>query len=183
VFLSASFAMTAFMWSGISVHLLSMLRLLGFAASTAVVIGSMIGPSQVLGRIGDMIFGSRVHPLNVLQFSSTLLPITFALLFAGGGGSTLVAGLFAIGYGLSIGMNTIARGAVPLALFGPVGYGARLGRLAAPSFIAEAAAPIIYAAVISRSGVLGGFGLAAGAAILAWIGVLALSMLYLRERS
>jgi hypothetical protein len=65
-----------------------------------------------------MIFGSRMHPLNVLQFSSTVLPIAFAVLFLGQG-STLTAGLFAIGYGLSIGMNTIARGAVPLALLDP----------------------------------------------------------------
>ena len=36
IVLSGSFAMTAFMWSGISVHLLTMFQLLGFAASTVV---------------------------------------------------------------------------------------------------------------------------------------------------
>jgi hypothetical protein len=172
--------MTAFMWSGISVHLLSMLHLLGFATSTGVLIGSMIGPFQVLGPVGDMIFGSYVHQLTVLQFSSTVLPIAFAVLFVGQG-SAWTAGLFAIGYGLSIGMNTVARGAVPLALFGPEGYGARLGRLAAPSFVAEAAAPIIYAAAIDRSGVWTGLILAASAAGLAWVGIFALSSLYRSE--
>lgn len=177
---SASFAMNAFMWSGISVHLLSMLQLLGLAASTGVRIGSMIVLSQVLGRVGDMIFGSRVHPLTVLQFSSTVLPMAFAVLFLGQG-SAWTAGLFAIGYGLSIGMNMIARGAVPLALFGTVGQGARLDRNAAPSFVAEAAAPIIYAAAIDGSGAWGGFNLAEAAAGLAWVDVLALSMIYRQE--
>ena len=94
---------------------------------------------------------------------------------------TWAAMLFAVGYGLSIGMNTIARGAVPLALFGPKGYGARLGKLAAPSFVAEAAAPIVYAAAIGQWGVWGGLSSAACAGLLAWFGVLALTMLYRGE--
>jgi predicted MFS family arabinose efflux permease len=178
--LSTSFAMTAFMWSGISVHLLSMLDLLGFAVATGVAIGSIIGPSQVLGRIGDMLFGGHFHPLQVLRVSSTLLPCAFAMLFIGSG-HTIAAVMFAILYGVSIGMNTIARGAVPLALFGPKGYGARLGRLAAPSFIAEATAPVIYAAVIGWYGPWGGLAIAGAASTLAWVGVLLLSIAYRRE--
>ena len=75
----------------------------------------------------------------------------------------------------------LVNGAVPLALFGPDGYGARLGRIAAPSFVAEAAAPIVYAAAIDRSGVWSGLILAAVAAGLAWVAVLMLSSLYQRE--
>jgi hypothetical protein len=118
-----SFAMMAFMWSGISVHLLSMLGLLGFSSAAGVTIGAMIGPSQVLGRVGDMLYGSKFHPLNVLQVSSMLLPIAFIILVAAQGAGWSAA-IFAVLYGVSIGMNTIARGAVPLALFGPIGYGA-----------------------------------------------------------
>ena len=178
--LATSFAMTAFMWSGISVHLLSMLELLGFTAAASVAVGAAIGPSQVLGRVGDMVFGAKFHPLQVLRISSTLLPIGFAVLFLGNG-STLAALAFAGLYGVSIGMNTIARGAVPLALFGSSGFGARLGRLAAPSFVAEALAPIIYAFVISAYGPWGGLALAAGAAALAWVGVVILGRAHRRE--
>lgn len=177
--LSGSFAMTAFMWSGISVHLLSMLGLLGFTATAGVTIGVLIGPSQVLGRVGDMLLGSRFHPLNVLQVSSTLLPVAFLVLVASQGAGWAAA-LFAVLYGTSIGMNTIARGAVPLALFGPKGYGARLGRLAAPSFVAEALAPIAYAAAIGQFGPWGGLILAASAATIAWLGVMILSAAWRR---
>lgn len=182
VLLSASFAFTAFMWSGVSVHLLSMLGMLGFSGAASVAIGMLIGPSQVLGRVGDMMFGTRFHPLRVLQASSALLPIGFTLLLLGGGHAVPTV-LFVLCYGVSIGMNTIARGAVPLALFGPKGYGARLGRIAAPSFIAEAMAPIIYAAVISRTGPWGGVVLAGSAAFVAWLGILALAMAYWRDVS
>jgi MFS family permease len=178
--LSGSFASTAFMWSGISVHILSILGLLGLSSAAAVAIGAMIGPSQVLGRVGDMLYGSRFHPLNVLQVSSTLLPIAFGILGLAQG-APWAAVLFAVLYGTSIGMNTIARGAVPLALFGPHGYGARLGRIAAPSFIAEALAPVVYAYAVSRQGPWGGLILAAGAAVVAWIGVFGLSVVWRRR--
>lgn len=179
VLLAGSFALLSFMWSGISVHLLTLLGLLGFASVAGTLIGAIIGPSQVLGRVGDMLFGGRVHPIAMLRISTTLLPLAFGVLLLGGG-TSLSAVVFAVGYGVAIGMNTIARGAVPLALFGPKGYGARLGRLAAPSFVAEAAAPIVYAGVIGRWGAWTGLWLAAMATVLAWAGILVLA--YLRRR-
>ncbi|TPE45733.1 hypothetical protein [Amaricoccus solimangrovi] len=50
----------------------------------------------------------------------------------------------------SDGIWSIARGALPLALFGPDGYPGLMGRLAAPSLAAQAAAPILEAAVLAR---------------------------------
>lgn len=172
--LASTFAMTSFMWSGISVHLLSMLGLLGFSSAAGVAIGALIGPAQVLGRVGDMLFGARFHPLQVMQVSSSLLPAAFLLLFLGGGAGW-AAVPFAVLYGVSIGMNTIARGTVPLALFGPKGYGARLGRLAAPAFIAESIAPVAYAFVIAWHGAWAGLAVAAIASGFAWVGVMVLT--------
>ncbi|WP_178124308.1 hypothetical protein [Pseudomonas sp. S49] len=45
-------------------------------------------------------------------------------------------------YGAGNGILTIARGTLPLALFGADGYGTRMGLLARPTLIAQAAGPV-----------------------------------------
>jgi hypothetical protein len=47
---------------------------------------------------------------------------------------------------------TIARGTVPLAMFGPGNYGYRPGLLGAPSRVAMAAAPLLFGILIERYG-------------------------------
>jgi len=49
-------------------------------------------------------------------------------------------------------MLTIARGALPLALFGATGYGLRTGILAAPARILQGGAPLLFGLVLDRSG-------------------------------
>jgi hypothetical protein len=66
------------------------------------------------------------------------------------GFSTPVAALFALMFGGANGLVTIARGAVPLSLFGATGYGRVIGRLAAPFLLMQAAAPLVMAFVIER---------------------------------
>ena len=60
-----------------------------------------------------------------------------------------VAVAFAIVYGWSNGVMTIVRGTVPAVLFGHRNYGALLGRLALPSFVAKALAPLALALVLT----------------------------------
>ena len=54
-------------------------------------------------------------------------------------------------YGAGIGLESIARGTLPLAIFGRERYPVIMGRIAMPSLIAQAAAPSIGAA-LARSG-------------------------------
>ena len=61
-----------------------------------------------------------------------LLVAAFAML-ALFGISVPAAAAFALMFGAANGLITIARGAVPLALFGAAGYGALIGRIAGPS--------------------------------------------------
>jgi hypothetical protein len=60
------------------------------------------------------------------------------------------AAAFALMFGGANGLITITRGAVPLALFGPHGYGRLIGRLAGPFQIMQAAAPLMMAFVVER---------------------------------
>jgi len=55
--------------------------------------------------------------------------------------------VFAIAYGAGNGMITIARGTLPLAIFGPSGYGLRTGLLSVPARLSVAAAPFSVRAV------------------------------------
>ena len=55
-------------------------------------------------------------------------------------------------YGAGIGIKSIARGTVPLALFGPERYPQMMGKLALPSLLAQALAPFAAAILIERGG-------------------------------
>ncbi|HYZ20864.1 MAG TPA: MFS transporter, partial [Rhodopila sp.] len=59
---------------------------------------------------------------------------------------------FVLLHGGGNGMLTIARGTLPLALFGSAAYGLRTGLLAAPARILQGAAPILFGLVLDRGG-------------------------------
>lgn len=147
--MAAGFAAHAFVQSGSLAHLLTILQRGGIDAGTAVVIGALFGPAQVLTRIADFMSGGRLHPLWVARLAMALMACAFALLITAGF-SPAVAAVFALMFGAANGVVTIARGALPLALFGPVGYGRVVGRIARPAQMCQAFAPFALAYVIDR---------------------------------
>jgi hypothetical protein len=155
----AAFAAFAFVNSGLLANLLAMFQRHGIDAATAVTIGALFGPCQVASRLGEFIFARDVHPLTIARFSAALLALAFVMLGAFGL-SLPVATVFMIMMGLSNGLMTIARGTVPLALFGPTGYGRLMGRIAGPSLIVQASAPLAVAFVAERGSDPLAFGLA-----------------------
>lgn len=151
--LALAFSLQGFVVSAMAVHMLTLLRGFGLAASVAVGIGAMLGPSQVAGRLVEMLFGRAVPPVTTAWVSACLMPIGLLLLLAGGA-LPLVAGAFALAFGISMGLSSIVRGTVPLQLFGPVGFGAMMGRLSAPGLVIKAAAPLVFAVALERGGVV-----------------------------
>lgn len=148
--LLAAFASYAFIPSGLSTHLLAIFQRAGIDPGVVVVIGALFGPSQVAARLCEFIFARNVHPLLIARFAVGLLLVSFGLLWLLGL-STPVAIAFAILFGVANGLSTIARGAVPLALFGPAGYGRIIGRIAAPALIVTSVAPLVVAFVAERA--------------------------------
>jgi len=161
----AAFAAYAFVPSGLSAHLLAILRRAGIDPATAVFIGALFGPAQVGARLCELVFARNVHPLVVARFAVALL-LTAFLLLALLGFSAPVAILFAVMFGVANGLSTIARGAVPLALFGAAGYGRIVGRIAAPSLIVIAIAPMVVAFMAERVSDAAALGATAGFAAL-----------------
>jgi hypothetical protein len=164
VMVATAFAAYAFVPSGLSTHLLAIFGRAGIDAATVVTIGALFGPSQVLARVCELAFARGVHPLVVARFAVAILLVAFALI-AFLGVSALVAAVFMVMFGIANGLITIARGAVPLVLFGPVGYGALIGRIAGPWLVMQAIAPLVLAFVAER---------ASDPAVLALVAMLAL---------
>lgn len=145
--LAFAFACNSFIFSGLSVHLIPILHDLGHPLGTVVLMAALIGPMQVLGRMGEMALGHKVAPQTVGKLCFAALPgaVLALLLF---GRAQWAMGLFCLLYGLSNGILTIVRGTVPQLLFGARNYGAISGALAGPSLLAKAAGPLAIAGVV-----------------------------------
>jgi hypothetical protein len=146
--LALALALATFISAALSAHLIGLLTASGLAARDAVLVGSLIGPMQVAGRIMEFAFTRHVRALAVGTLAFTLLLFAL-LLLAQVRGVWIVALAFAILYGWSNGVMTIVRGTVPAELFGHRDYGALLGRLARPQFIAKAMAPLALTLVFA----------------------------------
>jgi hypothetical protein len=169
VLVAAAFAAYAFVPSGLSAHLLAIFGRAGIDAATVVTIGALFGPAQVAARICELVFARRIHPLNVARFAVGMLLLAFALL-ALAGLSIPAAASFAVLFGMANGLITIARGAVPLALFGAAGYGHLMGRIAGPFLVMQAIAPLVLAFVAERTSDPAVLAVVAGFALIAFIG-------------
>jgi Major Facilitator Superfamily len=148
--LAAAFAAYAFVPSGLSAHLLAIFGRAGVDAATVVAIGALFGPAQVAARIGELVFARGIHPLMVARYAVGMLLVAFALL-ALFGLTVAAAASFMLMFGMANGLLTIARGAVPLALFGPLGYGHVVGRIGGPYLAMQAIAPLALAFVAEHA--------------------------------
>lgn len=146
------FAANAFVISSVHLHLIGLLEAIGLAASAAI-IGALIGPSQVAGRLIEFILAERLSILAVTIFSALALPLAL-LVLVWTAPWTVGAILFAVLFGLGQGLSYIARGVFPLELFGTRGYGALSGRINGARLIASAAAPFVTAAIFEQRGVM-----------------------------
>jgi len=161
------FAATWFTSTAMAAHLPQMLQATGASMAVAVGVGALVGPAQVAGRLLEFGFLRRVHPLLSARLAALAHPVGAAVLLASG---PVAAPLFAVLHGAGNGIMTIAKGTLPLVLFGPQGYGARQGWLMMPARVAQAAAPFLFGLALHRWGsqalwLTAALGLAAGLAL------------------
>ena len=149
IVLAFVFAASWTVTGAMAAHLPRILEAAGATTGQAVFAGAMIGPAQVAARIFEASFLSRFHPLVSTRLACITHPIGAAILALAGGGA---ASLFAIFHGTGNGILTIARGTLPLAIFGPKDYGYRLGIDGAPTRMAQAAAPLLFGVLIDAMG-------------------------------
>lgn len=167
--LSFVFATTWFVSTAMASHLPGLMRAAGASEATALLVGTLIGPAQVAARALEFGWLRRVHPLLSARLAAAMHPLGAGILLVGGATFAPVFGLL---HGAGNGILTIAKGTLPLVLFGSAGYGARQGWLMVPARLAQALAPFLFGIVLDRlqGGALwvtGGIGVSALAALLA----------------
>jgi MFS family permease len=151
VVLAGVFGATWFVSTAFAAHLPRILEALGSTPKMAVAAASLVGPAQVAARLIEFGFLRGVSPLISARLATGLHPIGAVLLAIFG---PVAAIPFVILHGSGNGMLTIARGALPLALFGSAGYGLRTGLLSAPARILQGGAPLLFGIVLDRGGPL-----------------------------
>ena len=149
ILLAFAFAAAWSVTGAMAAHLPRIVEAAGASTSQAVFAGAMIGPAQVLARIAEAGFLSRYHPVVSTRLACLTHPIGAAILALAGGGA---ASVFAIFHGAGNGILTIARGTLPLAIFGAENYGYRLGIIGAPARMAQAVAPLAFGLLIDTMG-------------------------------
>ena len=144
------FAAAWFVTGAMAAHLPQLLERAGATPFAAIAAAALVGPAQVAARLVEFLLMRRGHPLVSARFAAALHPIGAAVLLLVGPPAAMA---FAVLYGAGNGLLTIARGTVPLAVFGPDGYGERTGLLGAPARAAQAFAPLLFGVLLDAMGV------------------------------
>jgi len=151
VILGCALTVSASVLSLMGAHLLTLLQAHGVALAEAVRLGMIVGPSAVGARFIEMLAGERYHAIWTMIASVVLVAIGSLLFFVGEALFGIAIAIYAAGNGI----GSIAKGTVPLALFGAARYPALMGQLALPILLAMAIAPFAGAVAFTWLGAAG----------------------------
>ena len=149
ILLSFVFAVTWFTSTAMAAHLPRLLQASGTSLQAAVALAALVGPAQVAARLLEFGFLRRLHTLLSAQLAAAAHPVGAGLLMVLGGPA---AAVFTLLHGAGNGILTIAKGTLPLVLFGPAGYGARQGLMMVPARVAQAFAPVLFGMALDHAG-------------------------------
>jgi len=164
------FAATWFVTGAMAAHMPRLLEIAGASSTAAIAAAALVGPAQVAARLVEFGALRLIHPLVSARIAAALHPVGAGILVAFGAPAIMAFALF---HGAGNGLLTIAKGTLPLAIFGPIGYGLRNGVLAAPARAAQATSPLIFGLLIDWLGV-GALAVSAGMSIAALLALMGL---------
>jgi hypothetical protein len=168
--LAGAFALAWTVTGAMAAHLPRLLEAGGATATEAIVAGTLVGPAQVAARILEALVLGRAHPLLSARLATVTHPLGAGIVGLLGGAG-IPALVFAALHGFGNGLLTIARGTVPLVIYGPQNYGYRSGLLGAPARIAQAMAPLLFGLFIDWWG-FGALWVSSGCSLLAFVALL-----------
>lgn len=148
---AAATAISSFISFGLSPSLLALLQQAGASPAFALQLGSARGAIGVSARFVDMVLGRRGNALLTSLVGTGLVLFSF-LLAATVTSSGPVLVIFMLLYGFGTGVLAVARALLPLSLFSPREFGLQSARLSLPQNLANAAAPVIFTAILDRAG-------------------------------
>jgi MFS family permease len=147
--LALTFAVTWFISTAMAAHLPRLLQEAGASPAAAIAAAALVGPAQVAARVFEFGLLRRFHPLLSARLAAAAHPLGALIVLVFGAPATVV---FTLLHGAGNGILTIAKGTLPLAIFGPSGYGFRQGMLMVPARFGQAGAPFLFALLIERYG-------------------------------
>jgi MFS family permease len=180
IVLASVFGATWFVSTAMASHLPRLLEALGSTPTVAIAAASLVGPAQVGARLVEFTLLRRMSPMISARLATGLHPIGAALLAIFG---PVAAIPFVLLHGAGNGMLTIARGTLPLALFGAAGYGLRTGILSAPARILQGGAPLLFGLVLDRGGPLAALLLSGGLTGLSFLALMLLTASHTKAAS
>ena len=136
---------------GLPLHLISLFQEAGLTQAEAVWVATLSGPATLAARAIDATLGERLPAEKVALFGLLLGPLLcLALPFVP---MTITAAVvFVVLFSAALGVISIARATLPLALFGRNGFASMLGKLTVPQNMTFAAAPLLFAVMVERLG-------------------------------
>lgn len=149
VILAFFFSAAWFVTGAMAAQLPRLLESAGATETAAIAAAALVGPAQVAARIVEFGLMRNLHPLISARVAAALHPVGAAFLTLLGAPGAVAFALF---HGAGNGLITIAKGTLPLAIFGPAGYGLRSGVLSAPARVTQAAGPFLFGLLLDRYG-------------------------------
>ncbi|WP_240791071.1 MFS transporter [Roseomonas sp. AR75] len=165
------FAATWAVAGAMAAHLPALLQATGASAAAAIAAAALVGPAQVAARVLEFGLLGRFHPLVSGRLATLGHPLGAAALLLFG---PVAAPAFTVLHGMGNGIMTIVKGTLPLAIFGPVGYGARQGLLSAPSRFLQALSPFAFGLLLERASVGAALALTSGLCLAAFVAMMLL---------
>jgi MFS family permease len=162
------FAATWFVTGAMAAHLPRLLEIAGASTTAAIAAAARVGPAQVAARLVEFGALRKLDPLVSARLAALLHPVGAVILGLFGPGAMIA---FAVLHGAGNGLLTIAKGTVPLAIFGPLGYGLRSGILGAPARATQAASPLLFGLLMDSMGI-GVIAVSAGLSLSAFVALL-----------
>ena len=150
VLIVVGFSLAGFVSAATLFHMVPMLGLLGLGTAS-VWVASLLGPAQVTSRLINMTFGQNVPATVLALIAASTTPLALATL-ALSAPNVAGAGAFAIVFGLGSGLFSIVSGTLPLAIFGRVGFGRRLGWIGLGRLGLSALAPFALSVALGAVG-------------------------------
>jgi len=151
-FLAIAFALLAVNHGALISHLLLILEERSFDIGTAVLAASMIGPMQVVGRLGMMAIEARGYSSIAVGILSFLFVMTAAIGLYFSPTFPMLAAVFVVCQGAGYGVVSIIRPAITADFLGRRGFGAISGSMAILSVLGFALSPTLASFIWFRGG-------------------------------
>jgi MFS family permease len=149
--LALSFACLALVHGGVLQHLLPMLTERGVATSSAVLVASLVGPMQVVGRVALSATAKHISPLTLTFATFGFMALSVIVLKTANTNMVSLIIFVAI-FGASYGTVSILRPVVARLILGPENFGQKSGALALPYLAAVAASPLAGSVIWAYGG-------------------------------